>query len=83
MSLLLKAKGRLKGNNAGWKVINADGTETEKRYRWKYIYDDIDNTPELRTAFFTAAKEELEKLVSPAIDNAGTTKPMNIDDMLA
>ena len=83
LSLFLKAKGRLKGNNAGWKVINADGTETEKRYRWKNIYDDIDNEPTLRTAFFTAAKEELEKLISPAIDNAGTTKPMNIDDMLA
>ena len=81
LSLFLKSKGRLKGNNAGWKVINADGSETETRYKWKTIYDDLEKDRELSTAFFTAAKEELDKLISPAVENVGK-KPMNINDML-
>lgn len=81
LSLFLKSKGRLKGNNAGWKVINADGSETETRYRWKTIYDDLDKDQALATAFFTAAKEELDKLISPAVDNIGK-KPMKINDIL-
>lgn len=82
LSLFLKSKGRLKGNNAGWKVIRSDGTETETRYKWKTIYEDLDNDRELSTAFFTAAKEELDKLISPAVDNTGK-KPMNINNILA
>lgn len=81
LSLFLKSKGRLKGNNAGWKVINADGTETETRYKWKTIYEDLEKDRGLSTAFFTAAKEELDKLISPAVENVGK-KPMNINDML-
>lgn len=83
LSLFLKSKGRLKGNNAGWKVINADGSETETRYRWKTIYEDLDKDKDLCLAFMTAAKEELDKLLSPAVDNAGKIKPMNINDMLS
>lgn len=83
LSLFLKSKGRLKGNNAGWKVINADGSETETRYKWKTIYEDLDKDKDLCIAFMTAAKEELDKLLSPAVDNAGKIKPMNINDMLS
>jgi hypothetical protein len=83
LSLFLKSKGRLKGNNAGWKVINADGSETETRYRWKTIYEDLDKDKDLCLAFMTAAKEELDKLLAPAVDNAGKIKPMNINDMLS
>ena len=82
LSLFLKSKGRLKGNNAGWKVIKADGSETETRYKWKTIYEDLEKDKDLLTAFFTAAKEELEKLLSPAVDNAGKISPMNINDIL-
>lgn len=82
LSLFLKSKGRLKGNNAGWKVIKADGTETESRYRWKTIYEDMDKDPALFTEFMKASKEELDKLLSPGIDNSGKIKPMNINNIL-
>lgn len=81
LSLFLKSKGRLKGNNAGWKVIKADGTETETRYRWKHIYDDMEKDPKLFTEFMQASIEELEKLLSPAVNNTGK-KPMKINNIL-
>jgi hypothetical protein len=71
----------LKGNNAGWKVIKADGTETETRYRWKHIYDDMEKDPKLFTEFMQASIEELEKLLSPAVNNTGK-KPMKINNIL-
>ena len=81
--LLLNSKGRLKGNKAGFKVLNEKGEEISEKFTWKKIYEDFAKNPETAKAFLTVAKEELEKYVSPALDVAGTIKPFDITQALA
>lgn len=81
--LLLNSKGRLKGNKAGFKVLNEKGEEISEKFTWKKIYEDFAKNPETAKAFLTVAKEELEKYVSPALDVAGTIKPFDINQALA
>jgi hypothetical protein len=81
--LLLNSKGRLKGNKAGYKVLNEKGEEISEKFTWKKIYEDFAKNPETAKAFLTVAKEELEKYVSPALDVAGTIKPFDITQALA
>lgn len=81
--LLLNSKGRLKGNKAGFKVLDEKGEEISEKFTWKKIYEDFAKNPATAKAFLTVAKEELEKYVSPALDVAGTIKPFDINQALA
>lgn len=75
---LLDSKGRLKGNKANYKITNAAGEVISKNFSWKNIYKDLEDK-ETYKAFMVAAKEELEKLISRADDDAGTINPFDID----
>jgi len=76
---LLEDKGRLKGNKANYKVTNAAGEVISKNFSWKHIYEDFEKDKETFRAFMIAAKEELEKFISRADDNAGTINPFDIN----
>lgn len=80
----LKAKGRLKGNNAGWRVIDKKGNELTEKFTWKHIYEDFNKNPEIYKTFMTVAKEELEKLISKSDETLeGTINPMNMDQIVS
>lgn len=81
--LLLNSKGRLKGNKAGFKVLDEKGNEISEKFTWKHVYEDFTKNPTTAKAFLTVAKEELEKYISPALDVAGTIKPFDINQALA
>lgn len=81
--LLLNSKGRLKGNKAGFKVLDEKGNEISEKFTWKHVYEDFTKNPATAKAFLTVAKEELEKYISPALDVAGTIKPFDINQALA
>lgn len=81
--LLLNQKGRLKGNKAGYKVIDKSGEELTNRFTWKNVYEDFKNDLVAYKTFMLAAKEELEKLIAKAPDVAGDIDPFNIDKILS
>ena len=81
--LFLNDKGRLKGNKAGYKVIDSKGNELTDKFTWKNIYKDFEANPEMFKTFLTVSKEELEKYVSPALDVSGQIKPFNINSILS
>ena len=62
----LKQKGRLKGNKAGWRVIDTKGEPISEKFTWKTCYEDFKNDPSTYKVFMITAKEELEKLISRA-----------------
>lgn len=79
----LKQKGRLKGNKAGWRVIDTKGEPISEKFTWKTCYEDFKNDPSTYKVFMITAKEELEKLISRApVDVIGTIKPFDIDDII-
>lgn len=79
---LLEEKGRLKGNKANYRVIGSDGEVCSERFAWKTVYKDFEKDPATYKSFMIAAKEELEKYISRACDDAGTIKPFNVDNIL-
>ena len=81
--LFLNDRGRLKGNKAGYKVLNKDGSEASERFTWKKIYQDFKVNPATYKSFLLAAKEELETLIAPALDDAGDIKPFDMNGLLA
>ena len=80
--LFLNQKGRLKGNKAGFKVIDNKGEELTERFTWKKVYDDFKENPVTYKTFMLTAKEELEKLIAKAPDVAGEIDPFNIDKII-
>ena len=80
--LFLNQRGRLKGNKAGFKVIDNKGEELTERFTWKKVYDDFKENPVTYKTFMLTAKEELEKLIAKAPDVAGEIDPFNIDKIL-
>lgn len=79
----LKQKGRLKGNKAGWRVIDSKGEPISEKFTWKTCYEDFKNDLNTYKVFMLTAKEELEKLISRApVDVMGTIKPFDIDDII-
>lgn len=79
----LKQKGRLKGNKAGWRVIDTKGEPISEKFTWKTCYEDFKNDLSTYKVFMITAKEELEKLISRApVDVIGTIKPFDIDDII-
>ena len=81
--LFLNQRGRLKGNKAGFKVIDNKGEELTERFTWKKVYDDFKENPVTYKTFMLTAKEELEKLIAKAPDGAGEIDPFNIDKILS
>lgn len=78
----LDQKNRLKGNKAGYRVLDKNGEVISEKFTWKKIYDDFKNDPKTYRTFMLAAKEELESLVSPAEDVAGSIDPFDVDKIL-
>lgn len=78
----LDQKNRLKGNKAGYRVLDKNGEVISEKFTWKKIYDDFKNDPKTYKTFMLAAKEELESLVSPAEDVAGSIDPFDVDKIL-
>lgn len=79
---LLDQKGRLKGNRAGWYVLDDHGNPITEKFTWKKVHDEFQANPEMFKTFMTTAKEELEKLVAPAVDNSGKIRPFDVDSIL-
>ena len=79
---LLEDRGRIKGDRRGYKVISSKGEELTDKFSWKNIYKDFNDNPAAYKIFLTAAKEELETLLSDAIDTDGTIEVFNLDNAL-
>ena len=79
----LKQKGRLKGNKAGFRVTDTSGEPISEKFTWKKCYEDFNNDKATYKIFMTAAKEELEKLISKApTDITGTIKPFDVNSII-
>lgn len=78
--LFMKQRNRLKGNNAGYKVIDESGNEMTNKFTWKKIYDDFKNDPETFKTFMHEARIELETLVATSDENAaGSINPLDMN----
>lgn len=78
----LESRGRLRGNKAGYRVLDKSGEPlSEGRFTWKKIYDDFANDKETYKAFIQVSLEELETLISKAPVVAGDIKVFNIGDI--
>lgn len=71
--LYLNDNGRLKGNKAGFRVLDTNGEVISEKFTWKNVYADFEKDPASYKTFMTVAKEELSKLISRAVD--GEIKP--------
>lgn len=79
----LKQKGRLKGNKAGYRVIDEHGEPISEKFTWKTCYEDFKNDVVTYKIFMQTAKAELEKLVAKApTDVMGTIKPFSMNDII-
>ena len=78
----LDQRGRLKGNKAGYRVIDKHGEPISEKFTWKKIYDDFKTDHASYRAFMLTAKEELETLIAKADDNSGRIDPFNVDKIL-
>lgn len=79
--LFMNQRGRLKGNKAGFRVIDKNGEPISGKFTWKTVYEDFANDKATYKQFILSAKEELESLVSVAYDN-GNISPFSIDQVL-
>lgn len=80
--LLLNQKGRLKGNKAGFRVIDDKGEPISDKFTWKTVHKDFESNPETFKVFMIAAKQELEKFIAPAEDVAGQINVFDVDEIL-
>jgi len=79
----LRQKGRLKGNKAGFRVIDDKGEPISEKFTWKTCYNDFKEDPASYKTFMMVAREELEKLIAKAdVDVMGTIKPFSMDDII-
>ena len=79
----LKQKGRLKGNKAGYRIIDERGEPISEKFTWKTCYEDFKNDAVTYKIFMQTAKQELEKLIAKApVDVMGTIKPFSMDDII-
>ena len=77
--LFLKSKNRLKGNNAGYRVLDEDGNEITGRFSWRNCYSDFEKDPDSYKTFMHVCREELEKYVAKSDENAaGTINPLDL-----
>lgn len=80
---LLDQNGRLRGNKAGWVVLDHEGAPITNKFTWKNVYDDFSKDKETYKTFMTVAKEELEKLIAPAANTSGEINPFDVDSILS
>lgn len=78
----LKQRNRLKGNRAGYKVIDKEGNELTEKFTWKHIYEDFENNREMYVTFMKVAKEELETLISKSPDNNNSIEEFDMDKIV-
>lgn len=77
--LFLKSKNRLKGNNAGYRVLDNDGNEITGRFSWRNCYSDFEKDPDSYKTFMHVCREELEQYVAKSDENAaGTINPLDL-----
>ena len=78
----MESRGRLKGNKAGYRVLDKSGEPlSEGRFTWKKIYDDFANDKATYKAFIQVSLEELNTLIAKAPVVAGEIKVFNIEDI--
>lgn len=80
--LFLNQRGRLKGNKAGYRVIDKTGEPLTEKFTWKNIYEDFKANRLAYKDFMIVAKQELETLIAEAPDVAGQIDPFNIDKII-
>jgi hypothetical protein len=80
--LFLNERGRLKGNKAGYKVLDKNGETISERFTWRKIYEDFKNDPSTYKSFMLVAKEELETLIAPAPDVSGQNVVFDVDSVI-
>ena len=79
----LKTKGRLKGNKAGYQVLNEANEPISGRFSWRNVYEDFKKDTDTYHTFMKVAKEELEKLIAKApTDTVGAIDPFDFDKIL-
>lgn len=79
----LDQRGRLKGNKAGYRVLDKNGEPISEKFTWKNVYNDFLNDKETYKQFMYVAKEELETLISKApIDVDGQIRVFDIDGVI-
>lgn len=77
--LFLNSKNRLKGNKAGYYVLDNEGNTITEKFTWKNVYEFFEKDPVAYKKFMITAKEELDKLLATATNDAGTINPMDLD----
>ena len=82
LTLFLNDKGRLKGNKAGYRVLDENGEVISERFTWRHIEEDFKKDPSAYKTFMTVAKTELEKYIAKAPDVSGHINPMSMDDII-
>ena len=66
--LYLNDLGRLKGNKAGFRVLDTNGEVISEKFTWKNIYTDFEKDEVTYKTFMLVAKEELSKMISRVVD---------------
>jgi hypothetical protein len=79
--LFLNQRGRLKGNKAGFRVIDKIGEPISEKFTWKTVYEDFSKSPATYKTFMIAAREELETLISKAYDTNPNQEQINVFDV--
>lgn len=83
LTLFLNEKGLLKGNKAGYKVIDPESGEViSERFTWRHIEEDFKKDPATYKTFMSVAKHELEKYISKAPDVSGHIDPFDMDGII-
>ena len=79
--LFLNQRGKLKGNKAGFRVIDEHGEPISNKFTWKNIHSEFKEDPATYKIFMQTAKKELETLISRAYD-VEPIQPFSVDNIL-
>ena len=79
--LFLNQRGKLKGNKAGFRVIDEHGEPISNKFTWKNIHAEFKEDPVTYKIFMQTAKKELETLISRAYD-VEPIQPFSVDNIL-
>lgn len=77
-------RGRLKGNKAGYTVIDEKGELVGNKFTWKNVYKDFAEDPETQKLFLKACHNELNKLIAKADEESqGSIEVFDLDAFCA
>lgn len=79
----MNQRGRLKGNRAGYKVIDKQGNELTEKFTWKNVYKEFNENKDMYRTFMLNARDELETLIAKSPDNNGKITVFNPDAILS